>query len=346
MKLPKLNRLLAALAINMSPKHLSDLLATSTFTVREKESTESLISFFNLLLRKEGTVKSFLVEVERLFSVCSCAYMLSVVKDFKKSNPDLLSVSGSPDHPEYKAPKIKPQKKQITSFQHVLFDISQDIDENELKIMVVASPIPESNKEGISKGYVLFDQMKRYGCIDENDTELLEEMLRLFPLSKALDRLLEYRREYPCKSTAASPHQCELTNSPHDKSQCFSHRCPVEPVGQDASQPATYNIYAYVIPSVHGSLQQQQHKREESDADALIQIPSCSQNIQHSTTSDSHPILPCVHFNISYNLTPTVVRTDPLAGRKRAHDDLNYGHDDRDESPPTKRACSSAADTI
>ena len=338
MKLPKLNRLMAVLAINMSPKHLSDLLAASTFTVREKESTESLISFFNLLLRKEGTVKSFLVEVERLFSVCSCTYMLSVVKDFKKSNPDLLSVSGSPVHPEYKAPKIKPQKKQITSFQHVLFDISQDIDENELKIMVVASPIPESNKEGISKGYVLFDQMKRYGCIDENDTELLEEMLRLFPLSKALDRLLEYKVEYPCKSTAASPHQCELMNSPHNKSQCFSHGRPVKPVGQDASQPATYHI------CVHGSLQQQQHKREESDADALIQIPSCSQSIQHSTTSNSHPNTP-VQCNISYNLTPTVVRTDPLAGRKRAHDN-NYGHHDKAETPPTKRACSSAADTI
>ena len=340
MKLPKLNRLMAVLAINMSPKLLSDLLAVSTLTVREKDGVESLMSFFNLLRRKEGTVKSFLVEVERLFSACCCADMLSMVKDFKKSNPDLLSVSGSPVHPEYIAPKIKPQKEQKTSFQRVLFDISQDINENELKIMVVASPIPESNKEGITKGHALFDQMKRYGCIDENDTELLEEMLSLFPLSKALDRLLDYRREYPCKSTAASPHQCELTNSPYDKSQCFSHGRPVDPVGQDVSQPVTYHI------CVHGSSQQQQHKREESDTDALIQIPSCSQSIQHSTTSDSHPILPCVHSNILYNLTLTVVRTDPLAGRKRAHDDLNYGHDDRDESPPTKRACSSAADTI
>lgn len=228
-------RLMGLLALSMQWKQVQYLLAASSFSREEKENTETAISFFVLLKRRTGTNEAFLSKLKWLLSVCNRTDLLNIVCDYHKDNPDLLTEP--PLYfsvPESIRAGFKPQHDQSDCFRSTLIKISQAIGKQQLEIMVVLSPTPEAGKESIRTGHELFDQMERHGCICENDTELLQEMLELLQLSKPLGFLLQYQREFPSVVYNPVSHGGGYsTPEPFHESRHLPH--PVQTIGQDSS---------------------------------------------------------------------------------------------------------------
>ena len=201
MKLPKIRRLMGLLARDMQRKQVKELLAAvpaSFISQTDREDCKSAISFFVLLKKRTGTDEAFLSKLESVLTECKCADFLSRIQEYKVQNPDLfqdpLSQLSLPDGTRT---GFKPQPGQSDKFRGSLLQISRTIGKKQLEMMVGLSPIPEAAKQNINEGHELFEQMERHGCISENDTEMLQEMLELLSLQDALRFLYDYQRAYP-----------------------------------------------------------------------------------------------------------------------------------------------------
>lgn len=202
MKLPKMRHLMGLLARDMQRKQVKEMLAAlpaSCISQTEREDCKSAISFFVLLKKRTGTDEAFLSKLEGVLSECNCADFLSRIHEYKVQNPDLfqeppMSQLGLPDGTRT---GFKPKPGQSEKFRSSLLRISRSVGKKQLEIMVGLSPTPEAAKQNISEGHELFEQMERHGCISENDTEMLQEMLELLRLQDALKFLYEYHRAFP-----------------------------------------------------------------------------------------------------------------------------------------------------
>ena len=207
MKLPVLSSLMGLLALAMQKKFLKSLLAASSFTTEDKENINSPIAFLVLLKRMTGTTIAFIQELKRILTDCRFANLLIIVSKFHQDHPHLLLESSSHcSAPESILTGSKPSQHQIEDFRRAMIRMSELLSKQDLEIMVAISPIPESSKEQISEGHELFEKMTKYGCISENDTELLQEILKLLELSKPLALLHEYRKAF---STTVNNSGCQ-----------------------------------------------------------------------------------------------------------------------------------------
>jgi hypothetical protein len=198
-----MKKLMGLLAIGMQMSVVTAMVGASSFTIKEKENIVSAISFLLLLKRRKGTNATFLEELKRLLSICDEQELLAKISGCEGEYPDLLSEdteqSGAVESVGY---DFEPTQNQRHRFKGVLYEISQSIGKRDLEILVALAPIPEAGKENIEVGYELFHRMESHGCIGENDTELLQEMLELLKLRAALQILLKYQREFsPSSST-------------------------------------------------------------------------------------------------------------------------------------------------
>ena len=151
-----------------------------------------------LLKKRTGTDEAFLSKLESVLSECNCADFLSRIQEYKVQNPDLFQEPPSQlNLPDGTRTGFKPKPGQSEKFRSSLLHISRTIGKKQLEIMVGLSPTPEAAKQNISEGHELFEQMERHGCISENDTEMLQEMLELLRLQDALKFLYEYHRAFP-----------------------------------------------------------------------------------------------------------------------------------------------------
>ena len=190
------------LARDMQEKQVRELLAvlpTSCISQTEREDCTTAIRFFVLLKKRMGTDKSFLTKLESLLEECKCEDFLSTIKKFKEENPDLLASDSisTLNLPNGTKAGFKPKRGQSDKFRSILLRISRTFPRKHLEIMVALPPIPEAEKQNITEGHDLFHQMERHGCISENDTEMLEEILELFSLTDAIKYLTEYQNEFP-----------------------------------------------------------------------------------------------------------------------------------------------------
>ena len=201
MKLPKIRRLMGLLARHMQRSQVKELLAalpTNFISQKEREDCESAIRFFVLLRKRTATNQAFLDKLESLLSDCQCEDFLETIRKFKIDNPDFLTESTFDTNlPNGTRAGFKPKPGQSETFRRVLLSISRTISNKQLEIMVALPATPEAEKQNIHVGHQLFDHMERHGCISENDTEMLEEMIELFPLKDAIDHLSGYHKMYP-----------------------------------------------------------------------------------------------------------------------------------------------------
>ena len=75
--------------------------------------------------------------------------------------------------------------------------------------------------------------MKRHGCIDESDTELLQEMFELLELSEPLKLLNEYQRKFRSVFDLSQSHPAAWLQSPKIEAQL--HSSPVTSIGHGCS---------------------------------------------------------------------------------------------------------------
>ena len=201
MKLPKIRRLMGILARDMQRKQVKELLAAvpaSYISQTEREDCKSAISFFVLLKKRTGTDEVFLSKLESVLSECKCTDFLTRIDEYKGKNPDLFQEPLSQlNLPDGTRTGFKPQPGQSEKFRGSLLQISRTIGKKQLEIMIGLSPIPEAVKQNINEGHELFEQMERHGCISENDSEMLQEMLELLSLQDALRFLYDYQQAYP-----------------------------------------------------------------------------------------------------------------------------------------------------
>ena len=225
MRLPRMKKLMGLLAIDMKMSVVTAIVGASSFNVKEKESITSAISFLLLLKRRRGSNAAFLEELKRLLSICNEQELLVKISGYEDKNPNLLMEDTEQSEAvESVGYDFEPTQNQRCRFKETLFEISESIDKRELEMLVALSPIPEAGKENIEVGRELFHRMERHGCIGENDTQLLQEMLELLKLRAALQVLLKYRREFSPSSNA-----CTCTGDDNS----LSH--PVEEMNHDSS---------------------------------------------------------------------------------------------------------------
>lgn len=202
MRLSRMKKLIGVLAIGMQLSVVNSILGVSSFSCEEQENIVSAIGFLMLLKRRKGTDEAFLVELKRLLSVCNEEELLTKITCFEEDNPDLLTENATPFRSVGSVVyDFEPTQIQSHCFKKALYEIGGLIGKRELEILVALTPIPEAGKENIKFGHELFHQMERHGCISENDTELLQEMLELLELRGALQILLKYRLEFSSNSS-------------------------------------------------------------------------------------------------------------------------------------------------
>ena len=223
MRLPKMKKLMGLLAVDMQMSVVTAMVGASSFTIKEKESIVSAISFLLLLKRRRGSNAAFLEELKRLLSICNERELLAKISGYEDENPNLLmedtKQSGAVESVGY---DFEPTQNQRHRFRGALYEISESIEKRELEILVALAPIPEAGKENIEDGHELFHRMERHGCIGENDTQLLQEMLELLKLRAALQILLKYLREFPPFSSTFT---CDDNSLSH----------PIEEMNHDSS---------------------------------------------------------------------------------------------------------------
>ena len=199
MRLSGMKKLMGVLAIGMQLSVVKSMLGASSFSCEEKENVVSAIGFLMLLKRRKGTDKAFLEELKHLLSVCSEEELLTKITHYEQESPDLLTENAKQF--ESVGCDFEPTQIQSQQFKKALYKIGKSVGKRELEILVALTPIPEAGKENIEVGHELFHQMERHGCISENDTELLQEMLELLELRAALQVLLKYRQEFSTNSS-------------------------------------------------------------------------------------------------------------------------------------------------
>ena len=100
---------------------------------------------------------------------------------------------------------FQPNDAQKKAFKDVLMKISVCLDPDDFEIIKALSPIPDGRKERASEGYMLFDKLKEFGRISENDVELLDDFFTTLDLVRPLELLARYRRDFPMQHCDPPP---------------------------------------------------------------------------------------------------------------------------------------------
>ena len=291
------------LARDMQRKQVKELLAAlpaSCISQTEREDCKSAISFFVLLKKRTGTNQAFLNKLESVLSECNCADFLTRIQEYKVQNPgaDLFQEPSSQlSLPDGTRSGFKPKPGQSEKFRSTLLRISRSVGKKQLEIMVGLSPTPEAAKQNISEGHELFEQMERYGCISENDTEMLQEMLELLRLQDSLKFLFEYHRTFPpiiheppqpsapqYASLPSSSLQAQCGSLPEYPSQLQSFHVS-QPQSLPSPSPSSSGSYGGTLPcsNTHYS-QQPSYSSSQPSLSSNAQV-SLGQGQQHSLSS-------------------------------------------------------------
>lgn len=360
MRLPRMKKLMGLLAIDMQMSVVKTMVDASSFTVKEKESIVSAVSFLLLLKRRRGSNAAFLEELKRLLLICNEQGLLAKISRYEDKNPNFLmedtEQSGAVESVGY---DFEPTQNQRECFKIALLNISESIKKRELEILVALAPIPEAGKENIEVGRELFHQMERHGCIGENDTQLLQEMLELLELRAALQILLKYRREFPPSSSACDDNSLSrpVEEMNHDSSAELGN-------GNGSLGSRIWNVFSKLISITSNLSSSPSTPRVQSEMGNNVEILSpTSFSPKETPLSNSLDGLDSSNDSCSQNLDadcdPTSLKDSEiklmtkslLKCLKRPHDDdkeqypVEEGSDDGgscdlvDSPPPTKTLC-------
>ena len=198
MKLTPTQRLLAGLAVKLNEDQLDVLKNLSTLPEGVKASINSSIKFLTVLRQHCGTVAEFVSKLNEMLGMAGAAF--SDLQAFGRSlyrqcrENDLSTRS---THFPMGMAKHRPSQAQSICFNSTLLRISENVTPDAVEIMVVVTPIPDASKERLRNGHNLFSKMKECGCISENDTEFLEDLMHEMKLIRALEVLEKYKVKHP-----------------------------------------------------------------------------------------------------------------------------------------------------
>ena len=191
---------MARLSLKMQSSQLHQLrFSCSELTESQKMQSQSPIQLLVILRRKSRSNERFVSILEQQFEGSEeFEDLCKIMQEFRNENPDPNEIEplSGPILPNG-AFVFHPGKDQSHVFKRMLLNVSNSINWIHLEIMVAISPIPDSLKEHMNKGYQLFEELKRHGCISENDTELLDEIFTLFNVQSPLQLLRSYQEQYP-----------------------------------------------------------------------------------------------------------------------------------------------------
>ena len=194
MKLGKVEKLMARLSLKMQPSQLEEILACSILPSAKKDSIRSPISFLVTLRKRSKSVNEFLSTLQGAFEGLENVHDIAeLLKKFRSSNQD-LEQQDVPDDLPPGCTLHRPSLAQSSHFNKTLLRISNDLTWPHLEIMVQLSPTPDGQKEYLVTGIKLFEEMKRHGCISENDTELLDDFFRVLRLKTPTSLLTDYKQ--------------------------------------------------------------------------------------------------------------------------------------------------------
>lgn len=183
---------MARLSLKMQPSQLEEILACSILP--KKDSIRSPISFLVTLRKRSKSVNEFLSTLQGAFEGLENVHDIAeLLKKFRSSNRDLEQHDVADDLPQG-CTLHRPSLAQSSHFNKTLVRISNDLTWQHLEIMVQLSPTPDGQKEYLVTGIKLFEEMKRHGCISENDTELLDDFFRVLKLKTPTSLLTDYKQ--------------------------------------------------------------------------------------------------------------------------------------------------------
>ena len=298
MKLGELERLLARLALKMQSPQLNQLrFSCSELTEAQKMEAQSPIKLLTILKRKSKSNDQFVSTLEQHFEgIQDFEDLTAIVQEFRSENPDPNSIKplAGPILPNG-AFAFRPERNQSHHFKRMLLNVSNSLNWIHLEIMVAISPIPDSLKEHMNKGYQLFEELKRHGCISENDTEFLNDVFTLLNLQTPLQFLQSYQHQYPqtifpepppsAPTFATPPSSLQPSySSPSEGSPSFlslpTHYSPVETGGLSPHQPFSlpHQVSTYPHTTPHTQWQHNTYPRPPQ----ITSSPSQTQP-QHET---------------------------------------------------------------
>lgn len=194
MKLGKVEKLMARLALKIQPSQLDEILACSTISRAKKDSICSPISLLVTLRKQSKSTNEFLSTLQNAIEGLENIHNVAqILRKFRSNNPNLEQPEGA-DYLPNSTVLYRPTLGQSTYFHKTLVKISNDLTQKHLEIMVLVSPTPEAQKENIVTGIQLFEEMERHGCIAENDTELLDDFFGILKLKTPTSLLADYKK--------------------------------------------------------------------------------------------------------------------------------------------------------
>ena len=203
----------------VTPSQLDELKAVSNLSEWEKGEARSCIKLLLFLRRRQSTDMD-LVEVlsQLLEGIPTMTNLYNIVQQFKRNNPHLEDEQASNNISNGTLIFTSFPLNQKEAFRKMLLIISENLTWPHLEIMVALSPTPEGNKERLTRGIHLFEEMKLHGCISENDTELLQSLFTLLNLKAPMDILQQYLSEFLSVTTnqyePSAPPSLEPFHSP------------------------------------------------------------------------------------------------------------------------------------
>lgn len=304
----------------MQPKQVKEMLAAlpaSSIPQTDREDCKSAISFFLLLKKRTGTDGGFLSKLESVLSECNCADFLSTIQEYKVQNPDLFQEPPSQlSPPDGTRTGFKPKPGQSEKFRSSLLRISRTIGKKQLEIMVGLSPTPEAAKQNISEGHDLFEQMENHGCISENDTEMLQEMLELLRLQGALKFLYEYHQAFPpLHDPPPCPSAPRYGFPPSSSLQGQYGSLPVHGRQYPSHQPQSFHVsQPHSLPSSSPSSSIGHGSKSGEGGGGGLSMPYMESREQASSPTAQRPFNPSVSTPLQQPSFRTTVKLFPRQG--------------------------------
>ena len=196
MKLSGLERLMARLCLKIQPVQLEKLVSCSSLSPRVKDTIHSVIKYLKSMRKISVSVEDFISKLKECLNCLGNAHEIwDLLEQFHHTFSDLEALEGEPPH----TPNLyRASDQQSMAFNLTLLRISNELTAHHLEILVCLSPTPEAQKEGLGSGIKLFEEMKRHGCIAENDTELLDDLFHELKLTAAETHLTYYKQVCVC----------------------------------------------------------------------------------------------------------------------------------------------------
>jgi len=191
MKLSPQGKLMARLCLKIQSSQVEKMLQCTCIPAGVRHKITTPIQLLVCLKKRSVNFQEFLATFERcLEGLDDVQAITELLGRFHDTFPDKSKLDAEPEH---RVPHYKPTEEQSHSFNKALIKIGNQLGPKDLEILIALSPTPEGRKENLTSSVKWFEELKCHGCISEDDTDLLEDLLRVLKLSIPAGLLKDYK---------------------------------------------------------------------------------------------------------------------------------------------------------